>query len=307
MEKSSTTKFNEEEGSRFGWWFLAALMMSAVLHGIFFRESRDWKVRGITPESFDEIVPRTFRMKRVEIDPATLMEAPQKKTTVERVMPGSIPVPEEFPTAGVNGNGLTPSPSVDGVDVPTAVNATIAALEKTTAPENLSGIAVETSPGPIGDPLQDLKTAQGKNEETHPGFSSLDSLIEGNQPLSRETAPILMPTDLLFEYDDAILRKEAEMSLKKLATLMERNSDASIRIEGHTDSFGRDDYNYTLSLRRAEEVKRWLVANAALNPRRITTAGFGKTRLLVPATGSIGDQQLNRRVEIVITQGARKP
>jgi hypothetical protein len=110
-----------------------------------------------------------------------------------------------------------------------------------------------------------------------------------------------MPTDLLFEYDSDTLRKEASQALLKLGALIKRNAQAVFRIEGHTDSFGSESYNDQLSLRRAEAVKTWLLQNAGLDTHQITTAGLGKRHLLAPATGSVVEQQLNRRVEIVIT------
>ena len=55
-----------------------------------------------------------------------------------------------------------------------------------------------------------------------------------------------------------------------------------------------------LSQRRAETVKAWLVENMNIEPDRIQTQGYGKTRLIVPADRSVDEQQLNRRVEIVI-------
>jgi hypothetical protein len=110
-----------------------------------------------------------------------------------------------------------------------------------------------------------------------------------------------MPTDLLFEYDSDILRKEASEALLKLGSLIRKNAQASFRIEGHTDSFGSESYNDHLSLRRAEAVRNWLLQNAGLDARQITTAGLGKRHLLAPSTASVTEQQINRRVEIVIT------
>ena len=92
-----------------------------------------------------------------------------------------------------------------------------------------------------------------------PGFSNLDDLLARTGPLSSETAPILMPTDLLFDYDKTDLRPQALASLEKLGTLIRRNPQAAFVIEGHTDSFGSDTYNLELSRRRAESVKAWLV------------------------------------------------
>jgi outer membrane protein OmpA-like peptidoglycan-associated protein len=132
------------------------------------------------------------------------------------------------------------------------------------------------------------------------GFSNLDELLSGSGQLGNGTAPILMPTDLLFDYDSAILRPGATASLQKLGRLIQRNPQAVFRVEGHTDSFGSDQYNMDLSQRRAETVKSWLVANMNIDADRIQTQGYGKTHLIVPADRSVEEQQLNRRVEIVI-------
>src|SRR5260370_32386185 len=109
-----------------------------------------------------------------------------------------------------------------------------------------------------------------------------------------------MPTDLLFDYDSANLRDGARDSLQKLGRLIQRNPQAVFRVEGHTDSFGSDDYNIDLSQRRAETVKDWLVQNMNIDANRIQTRGYGKTRLLVPGDRSVEEQQLNPPVENVI-------
>jgi outer membrane protein OmpA-like peptidoglycan-associated protein len=133
-----------------------------------------------------------------------------------------------------------------------------------------------------------------------PGFSNLDDLLARTGPLSSETAPILMPTDLLFDYDKTDLRPQALASLEKLGTLIRRNPQAAFVIEGHTDSFGSDTYNLELSRRRAESVKAWLVTMMKIPAGRIDARGYGKSRLIAPASGTIEEQQINRRVEIVI-------
>ena len=132
------------------------------------------------------------------------------------------------------------------------------------------------------------------------GFSNLDELLSGSGQLGSGTAPILMPTDLLFDYDSANLRPGATASLQKLGRLIQRNPQAVFRVEGHTDSFGSDQYNMDLSQRRAETVKAWLVENMSIDQARVQTQGYGKTHLIVPADRSVDEQQLNRRVEIVI-------
>jgi outer membrane protein OmpA-like peptidoglycan-associated protein len=135
------------------------------------------------------------------------------------------------------------------------------------------------------------------------GFSNLDDLLSGSGRVGTGTAPILMPTDLLFDYDSANLREGATASLQKLGRLIQRNPQAIFKVEGHTDSFGSEEYNMELSERRAETVKDWLVQNMGIDTGRIQTQGYGKTRLLVLGDRSVEEQQLNRRVEIVIRKG----
>ena len=63
--------------------------------------------------------------------------------------------------------------------------------------------------------------------------------------------------------------------------------------------------------RRAETVKNWLAANMSIDPSAVSTVGYGKRRLIAPASGTVEEQQINRRVEIVIrprkTSAAQRP
>lgn len=296
--------------SLFLWLFLTSLFLSLLIHAIFFRKAETWKVMGFSPEGYDTIVPRTFRMKRVEIDSKTLEEP--SPTPLKKVQPTPVAIEKESPEIAASQGGATTEvilskPAETEIqEKPRVTQGEITALMR----KGEKGI-METSidipePKQPQQPLSGIEekeatesTATGRGKE--PRFSSLDDLLAGGAQVTPATAPILMPTDLLFEYDSSTLKPEAAASLAKLGTLIARNIGSTFRIEGHTDSFGGEDYNKTLSLRRAEEVRGWLQKTAGISPGRITTAGLGKARLLVPSTGSVAEQQLNRRVEIVIT------
>ena len=112
--------------------------------------------------------------------------------------------------------------------------------------------------------------------------------------------PVLMPTDLLFGYNEDTLADSARLSLMKLGLLIQNNPDSEFIIEGHTDSFGTDDYNLELSIRRATAVRDWLTQSLRLPANGIRVRGYGKSRPLVDPGGTQQQQQLNRRVEIVI-------
>jgi outer membrane protein OmpA-like peptidoglycan-associated protein len=99
-----------------------------------------------------------------------------------------------------------------------------------------------------------------------------------------------------FEYNSSELRPEASAQLKQLksALLSETLRSDRFLVAGHTDAKGNARYNKQLSLRRAESVKRFLVANG-LEASRLDIVGYGSEQLLTPDRPE--DAQ-NRRVEI---------
>ena len=105
--------------------------------------------------------------------------------------------------------------------------------------------------------------------------------------------------DVLFDFDKVDLKPAAEAQLDNLLTVVNSKPNAVVAaIEGHTDLRGDDTYNLTLSQRRAESVRGWLIARGVPGAR-LTAAGSGEARPL--QTGdSEADHQVNRRVEIRI-------
>lgn len=132
------------------------------------------------------------------------------------------------------------------------------------------------------------------------GRRTLDEALSRLEPVAVGDAPIDISGGALFEYDSYELRPEAMEQLRKLGELIHRNPHAVFSIEGHTDSIGSVEYNQALSEKRATAVKEWLVQYMGIAPERVETRGLGSSRLLVPGTGTMEEQQPNRRVEIVI-------
>lgn len=157
--------------------------------------------------------------------------------------------------------------------------------------------------GKVDMKLLDQVKAQGQGDgagERVKGFSNLDDLLGGGGTMGGSTAPILMPTDLLFEYGSDQLAEGARLSLMKLGFLIQKNPNSLFIIEGHTDSFGGEDYNLELSIRRANAVVGWLLSSLRLGTDRIQAAGMGKSKPIVSTTGTVEEQGLNRRVEIKV-------
>lgn len=116
-----------------------------------------------------------------------------------------------------------------------------------------------------------------------------------------------LPADVLFDFDKATIRPDAEPALARAAELLKSYPGAQITIGGHTDAKGDDAYNEALSLRRARSVADRLQSPAA--GRSIKAEGFGERRPVAPNTRPDGaddpdGRQKNRRVEIRITPRA---
>lgn len=139
-----------------------------------------------------------------------------------------------------------------------------------------------------------------KADEFVNGYSSLDDLIGRTGGIPTGEEKIALPTDILFEYNEFQLKEEARLSMMKLAFIVQTNPDATFTIEGHTDSFGADEFNRALSLKRATAVRQWLIDRLRIGVDNIKVVGMGKSRPIVSIDGDKDAQSLNRRVEIVV-------
>jgi outer membrane protein OmpA-like peptidoglycan-associated protein len=112
-----------------------------------------------------------------------------------------------------------------------------------------------------------------------------------------------LAADVLFDFDKADLKPEARPALEKVAAVLKAHPKANASIEGHSDGKGADQYNQTLSERRADSVRRWLAENGVST--RMTTRGWGKRKPVAQNTKPDGSddpagRQKNRRVEITV-------
>jgi outer membrane protein OmpA-like peptidoglycan-associated protein len=103
-----------------------------------------------------------------------------------------------------------------------------------------------------------------------------------------------------FDYDSASIRSYS--ILKHYGNALKGAlKDAIIVVAGHTDYLGSEAYNQSLSERRAQAVKNFLVSIYKIEPTRLRTIGFGETQ---PLRGnrhfqSDADREWNRRVEFI--------
>lgn len=99
---------------------------------------------------------------------------------------------------------------------------------------------------------------------------------------------------VMFDYDSAVLKPGGQAEIARVATVLNNYPQTTLRVEGHTDTKGSEDYNQKLSEKRAESVKNALVQQG-VDGRRISTIGYGESQPIS------SDDAVNRRVNIVIT------
>ena len=100
-------------------------------------------------------------------------------------------------------------------------------------------------------------------------------------------------SEYLFDFDASTLKPGAYTEIGRVAHVLNRFPQTTIRVEGHTDSKGSETYNQTLSEKQSEAVKRALIQRG-VDPIRIQTVGFGKSQPIS------SNDAMNRRVVIVI-------
>ncbi|MDD5261972.1 MAG: OmpA family protein [Methylacidiphilales bacterium] len=313
---------NRSERTSFIAWLLLAILASLLLHGTLYILFRGLYVDFGKP-LVDPIEPARFHLERATIDPKHLepelpptqgsnpknsREPLEMSTEKIAAFDGplkapSIPLPRltNLPTAPL-GNGPAPLPAEaftalpihsEG-GIPEAAQA-LANEASTAAMAEANKALAQSNPGGNGDAMASSKGT--------PGFSEISSLANLRPPSALERPgfqPILirLSSDVLFEFDSARLKTDAESSLGQVAAVLAQAKKVQIMVEGHTDTIGTDEYNQRLSEQRAEAVAVWLRQRSGLGPDVLHSRGFGKTRPIVNPRGSIEEQARNRRVEI---------
>jgi outer membrane protein OmpA-like peptidoglycan-associated protein len=133
----------------------------------------------------------------------------------------------------------------------------------------------------------------GSGNEGATGSYSLLTVEVGGPPPKSCTLEVY---GMSFDFDKASLRPDSEPVLQQLQAMFAADPAFRAEVGGHTDNVGKADYNLKLSADRAGTVKAWLVAHG-VEAGRITAAGYGDTRPLVPNT-SDQNRFRNRRVEL---------
>jgi outer membrane protein OmpA-like peptidoglycan-associated protein len=114
-----------------------------------------------------------------------------------------------------------------------------------------------------------------------------------------ERGLVVNMSDVLFDFGKYTLRPVTREKLARVAGILLNYPDLKIDAEGHTDNVGSDEFNQTLSEKRASTVIEFL-KEQGIADTSLTAKGLGKSMPVVPNTNAKNRQQ-NRRVELIIS------
>jgi outer membrane protein OmpA-like peptidoglycan-associated protein len=113
-----------------------------------------------------------------------------------------------------------------------------------------------------------------------------------------EGIQVTFESGILFDYDSSTLRPEAKANLLDLAESLREYEGTRVLVVGHTDARGTDEYNQTLSERRATAARVYLMEQG-IQGARVDANGRGEAEPVASNESDAGRQE-NRRVEVAI-------
>jgi len=144
--------------------------------------------------------------------------------------------------------------------------------------------------GTIGGIIGHQMDQQAKELEQNVPGAIVERVGEGIQ--------VTFQSGLLFDFNSDVVKAEAAANLRNLASSLDKYPNSSLLVVGHTDAVGSDEFNQTLSERRARSTALYL-ASQGVSAGRLQTVGRGEIEPVAP-NDSDANMQKNRRVEVAI-------
>ncbi len=112
--------------------------------------------------------------------------------------------------------------------------------------------------------------------------------------LFKVTKEEIVINNIYYDFDKWTLRPESYIELNKIVEILNENPQMIIQINSHTDARGSDEYNLSLSEKRAQSVVNYLISKG-ISPSRLKYKGWGESNLLIKDAQTEEEHQLNRR------------
>ena len=149
------------------------------------------------------------------------------------------------------------------------------------------------------DATRAAQSAEAQTREAQAHAAQLEAQMADLQAKKSERGMIITIGDVLFATNQANLTPNGINTVRKLADVLNQNPNRTVLVEGFTDSTGTSAHNQELSERRAAAVASAL-NGMGIGRERVAMRGYGEA-YPVAGNASAGDKQLNRRVEIVLS------
>ena len=135
-------------------------------------------------------------------------------------------------------------------------------------------------------------------KEPDPVITTETTTVTINEPIRLD--------NIYYNFDDTEILQDAEKDLNVLFDLLNKYPDMVIELSSHTDARGRGAYNESLSQRRAESAKEWLV-DKGISKKRIQPVGYGEKVIINHCKNGVDcsddEHRQNRRTEFKIIAG----
>lgn len=174
-----------------------------------------------------------------------------------------------------------------------------AEAERARADANAAQAQAAAAQGAAADAQRQAADAEARTREAQARAAALEAMMVDLQAKKTERGMIITIGDVLFATGQATLTQAGMANLRKLADALAQNPERTVLVEGFTDSVGSAAYNQELSEKRAASVRSALLG-MGVAPERVAMKGYGKM-YPVANNDTAGNRQLNRRVEIVLS------
>jgi outer membrane protein OmpA-like peptidoglycan-associated protein len=247
-----------------------------------------------------------------------------ESTTAATPMPAAPPpaAPQPAPTTPTE-QPVTPIPTPTPTPPVIPANTPPAAIinspgsgSSLTGPVNFAGTCNDPEQGNVTSSATwrssrdgDIGTGASFTRTLSPGSHTITMTCTDGPGLTGTASVTVTSQELLvrlnwvyFDFDRSTLTQAGRDTLNRVISTLQSRADLRIAVEGHTDPFGSDTYNQSLSERRAQAVVAFLT-QGGVAANRIVQRGFGEQCLMLEddrtsPTRSRAEHRVNRRVEI---------
>ncbi|MGB5720005.1 MAG: OmpA family protein [Woeseiaceae bacterium] len=263
--------------------------------------------KSLNENRYDTDEPRSLaREAKYEIKHAMYLALTLKPVRDRDVSLEDFALAAERPIARVAGMLDQVAEFDQGYEVPTtAITGSIETLQKDAyeLSERRSQILelereIQQLEGQLGTQSERL----AMQEEQRRRFRQVETMFGPGEALifTQGQNVLVRPVGLIFPSGSAQIESQYFALLRKVQDAIRVFPNSQVVVEGHTDSFGGDETNLSLSRDRAQAVRQYLLANMRdLSPDDVEFVGFGESRP-VANNETVEGRAKNRRIDLVI-------